>query len=249
MQQIRNPACWGLVSIALLVGSAAAEAIKVGFGVDRPPYVIEKKQSGIEVEIVERAAEKAGLQVIPVFANHERTQRMLSHGELMAETSMQPTADNRDLFFSAAYIEYQDCAFALSARKLVVGSIADMGKYSVSAFQLAQQDLGAEYQSMVAANPSYHEYADEQFRTLLLFSGRTDLLVGDKYIFEYFRRKIPEVSRVNNHQPVTVYPLWAPVPFYVRFARADLRNRFDQGLRLLRQTGEYQAIFKKYSLD
>lgn len=249
MQQIRNPAWWGLVSIALLVGSTPAEQIKVGFGVDRPPYVIEKKQSGIEVEIVERAAEKAGLQVIPVFANHERAQRMLHHGELAAETSMQPTANNRDLFFSAAYIEYQDCAFALAARKLEVSRIADLGKYSVSAFQLAHQDLGAEYQSMVAANPSYHEYADEQFRTLLLFSGRTDLLVGDKYIFDYFRHKIPEVSRVNSQQPVTVYPLWAPVPFYVSFMRADLRNRFDQGLRALRQSGEYQAILKKYNRD
>jgi polar amino acid transport system substrate-binding protein len=249
MRQIINPVWWGLAAVSIWAAAVLAEPLRVGFGVDRPPYVIEKTQSGVEVEIVTRAAAKAGLQVIPVFSNLARAQRMLKNGEIGAETSTRPSVDNHSLFLSEPYIEYQDCAFSLSARQLEVHVMADLGKYSVSSFQLAHQLLGPDFRAMAASNPSYQEYSDEQFRTLLLYTGRVDILVGDKFIFEYFRRKIPAVAHVNVSQPVTVYPLWPPVPFHVSFTRADLRNRFDRGLAALRQSGEYAAIVKKYTLQ
>jgi polar amino acid transport system substrate-binding protein len=231
----------GLLGISPLV---VAEPLRVGFGVDRPPYVMEKNRSGIEVEIVTRAAANAGMQVVVIFAPYVRGNLMLQRGQLDAVTSTQPV--HPASFYSLPYIEYQDIAIALSKRKLRVQSIADLGRYSVASFQLAHEVLGPEFQSMAAANGAYREVLDEKARNLLLYTGQVDFLVGDKRIFEYFNRKLNEVARVDVSQPVTLYPLWKPVSFHMEFRLATQRDRFDQGLKALQDSGDYARILKKY---
>jgi polar amino acid transport system substrate-binding protein len=247
MQSLSSLTRCMLLLLACLPGYLQAEPLRVGFGEDRPPYVMERKQTGLEIEIVTRAAALVNMQVVPVFSNSTRAQWMLQHGEIDARSSVRSPVSESRVSYSEPYIEYQDCVFALAGRKLAIHSVADLRKYSVSAFPQAHQLLGPEFSAMARVNPSYAEYDDEKMRTLLLYTGRTDVLVGDRYIFDYFKNRLGDVSRANVSSAVSVYPLWAPVPFQLAFVRASQRDRFNRGLRALHQSGEYAHILKKYT--
>ena len=135
---------------------------------------------------------------------------------------------------------------ALSARRLDIRQIADLGRYSVSTFQRARELLGPEFMVMAAANPQYREEAQQIVRNRLLLSGRVDVIVGDRRIIEYFNHEMG--GQVDSNQSLSWYALFPPTPYQLGFRSVEQRDRFDAGLEALRRSGEYTAIEKKYAL-
>lgn len=236
----------GLVALATAAVAAQAETLQVGFGNDRPPYVMAARHSGLEVEIVTRAAALAGMQVLAVFSGNERALRMLHAGTLDAVTGTRPEGGDCR-WYSRPYLAYQDVAITLQQRHLVLQRVEDLAGHGVVSFQRAHRLLGPAFAAMAARNPGYREYADEMTLPMLLFTGQTDVVVGDRRIFNYFVRRLPHVSRLDVGQPVQIVALWPPLPFSVGFREQTQRDRFDRGLQILRQRGEYAALLKKYA--
>lgn len=232
-----------LVSLFLLSGACAAEKLRIGFGTHKPPYIFEQEKRGLEYDIVVQAAMAAGFEVEPFFAPMERLHRMqeMSQIDAIATTN---TRSGVPAHYSKPYIEYHNVAVALAARKLNLRSIADLGGYSVSAFQRARTLLGTEFQAMASNNPQYREEAQQISRNRLLYSGRIDVVVGDRRIIQYFNREVSDV--VDTRQPVSWFALFPPTPYQVAFRLPEQRDRFDAGLEALRKSGEYLAIEKKY---
>lgn len=234
---------WLGLCLMLLAGMAAAQTLRIGFGTDKPPYVIEAEKRGLEVDIVVEAAKAAGYTVEPFFAPMERLHHMQARGELDGIASTNPRAGLR-AFYSRPYIEYHNVAVALAARKLEIRTINDLGRHSVSAFQRARQLLGPEFELMALHNPNYREEAQQVSRNRLLFAGRVDVIVGDRRIIEYFTRQIGD--QVNVRQPLAYFDLFPPTAYHVAFISETVRSRFDQGLETLRKRGDYAAIEKRY---
>lgn len=230
----------------LVVGAnkAMAETLRVGFGSNKPPYVIEASANGIEVDIVVAAARAAGFTVEPIFAPMARLRRMFDRGEINAFATTNH-GDNNEAQLSAEYVAYQNFAVALASRKLEIESIADLGKHSVSSFQRASTLLGPEFSLMAASNPRYREEADQIVRNRLLYSGRVDVIVGDRRIIEHFNRDV--ANQVDTTQALTWYPLFRPTHYRVGFRNAAWRDRFDAGLAMIRNSGEYAEILKRYT--
>ncbi|QNM96200.1 substrate-binding periplasmic protein [Chitinimonas koreensis] len=233
---------WLLVCLAWAC-SAAGAPLRVGFGTDKPPYVFEQTRSGLEVELVTEALRRAGYEVEPFFAPMERLHRMLESGSLDAIATTNANSGIK-AHYSEPYIEYHNVAVALAARQLDIRTIADLGRYSVSAFQRARQLLGPEFGAMAAANPGYREEAQQIVRNRLLFAGRIDVVVGDRRIIEYFNRQVAE--QVDVGQALRWYPLFPPTPYRVGFREVEPRDRFDAGLAALRRDGGYAAIERRY---
>lgn len=84
-------------------------------------------------------------------------------------------------------------------------------------------------------------------RNRLLYSGRIDLVVGDKRIIQYLNRDVDD--QVDVSQPLAWFELFAATPYGVGFRRDDQRQRFDVGLRMLRESGEYRRIEQRYRSD
>ncbi len=222
----------------------AADVLNVGFSSNKPPYVIEASASGIEVDIIIAAGRAAGFAVKPNFAPMSRLARMLERGEVDAIATTN-YGDSGEMQFSREYIEYQNFAVALAARKLRIERIADLEKYSVSSFQRAQTLLGPEFNLMASNNPRYREEAEQIVRNRLLLSGRVDVVVGDRRIIEYFNREI--AGQVDTAQPLAWYALFPPTPYRVGFRDGAKRDRFNAGLAAIRKNGEYAAIMKRYA--
>lgn len=223
---------------------AAAELLRIGFGTHKPPYIFEGEPRGLEYELVMAAAKRGGLQLTPYYAPMERLHLLLARGELdaIATTSAQSGVS---AFYSDAYIEYHNVAVALASRHLPITRIADMARYSMSTYQRARYLLGPEFQAMAERNPLYREEALQINRNRLLYSGRVDLIVGDLRIFKYFNAQVAD--QVDVSQPLSYFALFPRTAYSVGFRQAAPRELFNQGLKALRESGDYQRIEQRYA--
>jgi polar amino acid transport system substrate-binding protein len=227
----------------LIAPNCRAETLRVGFPSTVPPYVFDKELRGLDYDLVVSAAKYAGLDIKPIFAPRERLFHLLEASDVDAISSVNPDLQIRAAF-SDVYIEYHNWAVALTSRKLEINSVADLKGYSIVAFQRARFAFGKEFQEMARSNPLYREEAQQIARNTLIYSGKADVAITDRRIFEYFNHEL--ANKVDTSQPVTWYPLFPPTQYRVAFLRNDIRDRFNAGLAALRASGEYEAIVRRY---
>ncbi len=235
---------WALVSLVIMAVAAHAEPLRVGFGLNKPPYVFEVERRGLEYEVVEAALRRAGYEMQPYFAPMERLHLMLAHGELDCITTTNELSGVA-AYYSTTYIYYHNTAVALSSRKVQLHNINDLRGYSVSAFQRARFLLGPEYAAAVKDHPNYREESQQVTRNRLLYSGRIDVIIGDLKVIRYFNRDV--LDQVDISQPLTWFALFPPTAYKAGFRLERQRNAFDHGLATIRRTGEYEQIERKYA--
>ncbi|MFI8579987.1 Membrane-bound lytic murein transglycosylase F [Pseudomonas sp. THAF187a] len=237
---------WVAAALACLSLTAPADVLHVGFGTHKPPYIYEGERRGLEYELIERAAQNAGFEVTVYYAPMERLHLMLRRGEIDAIATTHQRSGVK-AYYSQTYIYYHNVAVALARRGYRIEHIADLGNYSVSAFQRARLLLGPEFERMALNNPRYREEALQINRNRLLYSGRVDVVVGDKRILRYFNREVAD--QVDVTQALSWFEIFPPTPYRVGFRLDRQRQRFDEGLRKLRESGEYQRIEQRYLAD
>ncbi|MFG0584541.1 substrate-binding periplasmic protein [Pseudomonas sp. zjy_9] len=237
---------WVAAALACLSLTAPADVLHVGFGTHKPPYIYEGERRGLEYELIERAAQNAGFEVTVYYAPMERLHLMLRRGEIDAIATTHQRSGVK-AYYSQTYIYYHNVAVALASRGYRIEHIADLGNYSVSAFQRARLLLGPEFERMALNNPRYREEALQINRNRLLYSGRVDVVVGDKRILRYFNREVAD--QVDVTQALSWFEIFPPTPYRVGFRLDRQRQRFDEGLRKLRESGEYQRIEQRYLAD
>lgn len=225
--------------------SVSAQALRVGFGTHKPPYIFENEARGLEHDIVMAAAQRGGLAPVAYYAPMERLNLMLSKGliDVIATTNER---SGGNIFYSNVYIRYQNVAVALRSRNLDIQRISDLGRYSVNAFQRARFLLGSEYQAMAETNPRYREEAFQIARNRMLYSGRVDVVVTDMRILRYFNREV--YTQVDVTQPLTLYPIFAATGYKLGCRQQADCQRFNLGLETIRSNGEYVAIERRYAV-
>ncbi|VXC57753.1 Polar amino acid transport system substrate-binding protein [Pseudomonas sp. 8Z] len=236
---------WGVL-LSLWALAASAEQLNVGFGSNKPPYVFEGEPRGLEYELVGRAAQNAGFEVVAYYMPMERLHLMLRRGEIDAITTTNQNS-GVSAYYSDVYIYYRNFAVALAERAYRIDTIADLGRHSISTFQRARQLMGPEFERMASSNPQYREEAQQINRNRLLYSGRVDVVVGDERIIRYFNKLVAD--QVDVTQPLTWYELFPPTPYRVGFRLDSQRLRFNAGLHQLRESGEYERIIQRYLSD
>lgn len=215
----------------------------VGFGMNKPPYVFEKEDSGLEVEIFREAARAAGFEIKSFFGPMERIKSKLKNGELDAITNTN-LYENLNFYNSMPFITYQNFAIALKKKNLKIKTIADLKNYSVTSFQRSRDLLGSEFTKMANQNPQYREFADQKLRNIQLFKERADVAIADKRIFEYFNTQLDET--VDFNQPVVMYDLFKASHYQAAFRSEIVMKKFNQGLLEIRKNGVYAKLENKY---
>jgi polar amino acid transport system substrate-binding protein len=227
-----------------LIFAATTKKLIVGFGTDKPPYVFEKEQKGLEVEIFREAARAAGYEVKPFFGPMERIKTMLMNGELDAITNTNVN-EHLNLYNSDPFIEYHNYAIALKKRNLKIEKISDLKKYSIASFQRSRDLLGEDYSKMVKENKQYHEFADQKLRNIQLFKERADVIISDKRIFEYFNTQLDD--SIDQKQAVVLYDLFKPIRYQAAFRSEAAMKDFNEGLSKIKKNGTYRRLEEKYS--
>lgn len=237
-----------LAVLMLLCGLSAARAADVvmAVGRDLPPYVMVEDWRGLEYDIVREALALEGHVLKPKFMAFVRVPKEMETGLVDAAMTMRSDSGVQ-AFYSNPHVTYRNVVLTLASRDLTIGRASDLAGKSVLAFQNAAHYLGPEFQAMAETNPAYREEARQGMQPLLLYLGRVDAVVSDRFIFGWFAHD-PEVrERADTTQTLRVHAIFPPTDYSVAFRDAALRDSFNRGLRKLRDSGGYGRIVERYS--
>lgn len=221
---------------------SAEATIQIGTGYSKPPYVIPETQSGLELDIVRAALSAAKLQMKVVFLPPARTLYMFKNSELDAITTVNE-GSHLIGYWSDSHIFYQNYAITLASRAIAIKKMADLAGHSIAAFQNAKLALGPEYAAAIM-QASYQEIPSQLTQNKLLYTGRVDVVIGDRLIFEYLNQYLP--NRFDVQQALQFSPIFPRTYYKVLFRNRDLRDRFNQGLATIHRNGVYRQIEQKY---
>lgn len=223
----------------------SAETVNVGVSFAIPPYVIQQENSGLELDILRQALARRGHYAVIHYMPLSRTFRELKDGKLDGIIN---TKENmlEGVFYSDEVIRFHNCVISLASRNLDINTIGDLKGMSVVAFQQASRILGEEFGRTVAKSPSYSEIAAQRHQIHMLFKGRTDVIVMEKSIFAYYRKKELEAGFTEAGLEVREACIFEPTAYRFAFRSARIRDDFNQGLSSIREDGTLAAILQKY---
>ncbi|NFV78736.1 substrate-binding periplasmic protein [Magnetospirillum aberrantis] len=237
-----------LMTIAMILAVVPAHAAEVMMAVGRslPPYIIVDEWRGLEYDVVRESLALEGHTIKPKFMAFARLLKEMESGQVDAAMTMRPDSGVKACY-SDVHVSYRNVVITLASRNLTINHPSDLAGKSVLAFQNAATYLGPDFKAMAAANPHYREEARQMVQPTLLFLGRVDAVVSDRYIFGWFASD-PEVrAKADIEQTVRIHPLFPPTDYRVAFRDPDLCASFNRGLRKLRESGAYDRIVKRYS--
>ena len=153
--------------IFLCFGLVSAAEIKIAFTKSMPPYLYEKEDRGIELEIIQAAFESQGLKLAPFYNIHyQRASKLISKKRIDAIVANQGNQyylkHSKNIHNSDKTLDYMDCAISLKARNIKYDSFSDYSDKTIWAFKSAKEVLGKEFKKAVENNRNYTENYDQK---------------------------------------------------------------------------------------
>lgn len=234
-----------------LLGPAAAVAeppLRVMFGVSRPPYVDEQRQSGISVELFREAARRLDLVYESSYAPNRRMVLALRAGEI--DAAVEVPRDDPGLHYSAPFVSYSNAVVWRLSLGLNFRDWLDLEGRSVCAWQLAESTLGAGFAAARPRFALYQEFAGQRDQVRMWLLGRCEVLVIDRHLLAW------HLNELARSEPRLRAPEWDEIRFaavpgqsdlewYVGFRDLALRDRFNGALAAMRADGSYQRIVNR----
>lgn len=229
----------------------AEQTLKVAFGNSMPPWVIQESNEGITLDIIRKSMELSGIKVEPRYYPFARRLIAYSEGEADAVSDINQSllSSQKNLQGNMSVIAYalENIGVSLKKNDFKFSKISDLMGHSVVAWQGATSVIGGEYADMASKNPLYKETVDQRVQINLLYAGRADVIQLDRQIFKYFKNKVAEEGKLDTNQPIDIFPLFGKAEYGFLFRDKKLQEIFDQNLIKLKESGEYEKIYKKYS--
>lgn len=250
VQPGNRPFFAAMLVVACAAGGAAGaqdlklQEVHVGMGLPKPPYIMESGTAGLDYDIAKQALAAGGYKMVGQMLPQTRALAMLRAGQLDGMLSTTEGIGGQD-YFTDAYIIYQNVATTLTRRNLKLQQIEDLSNYSVAAFQNASMVLGERFSLVASGHSDYRELPSQITQNKLLFTGRVDVVVGDRLIFRYFSAKLE--PQIDSTQLVTYHRIFPESPRKAVFRDARVRDAFNAGLKIIRANSSYDTIVKQYA--
>lgn len=236
---------------AAALSAAPAPALRVVFGVSRPPFVDERSRSGIALDLFAEAARRLGWRYEIQHAPNKRMLSLLRQG--VVDVAVEVQQGEAGLHFSTPFLSYRNVLLLPPGREAPVRDWADLAGLRVCAWQLAEASLGPQFAAARPRFAQYHEFGNQRDQVRLWLLGRCEALVIDRdLLLWHMRELVRSEPQLAQPRPETLRSL--PVPgqagldWFVGFRDAALRDRFNEALAALRADGSYQRIVNLHLL-
>jgi polar amino acid transport system substrate-binding protein len=248
-QHLNRLLSYCLLSLPLM--TSAAE-LKVAFAGDRPPYCFRKDNidQGIEIDLLRSIMAQYGHTIKVITIPKVRLIKAVKDKEVDAASTVQDNQD-RSLFFSDPYLEFQNTIISKSRLAIQLNSMQDLAKYSFIIWQDGWKNLGAEFEAKYRPDANgrfpknYHQAFNQLSQNKMFWADRVQLIIIDKTIFEHHKRLL--ANEFDTSTPLTYHDLIKTKTSYsVVFQNADLRQQFNEGLKKTRANTSYQKIIDNY---
>ncbi|MEO2216304.1 transporter substrate-binding domain-containing protein [Chromobacterium vaccinii] len=237
---------------------ASGRELRVVFSSGRPPFSFHDGKlgdTGIEVDLMRAALQRLGYSMKTAIAPNSRLLLAVADGQAdIASAVHEHGADGKGVYYSDGFIEYHNIAIGKRERRLDIRSQQDLARHSFAIWQHGWRDLGPAFQAAYQPDSSgrfrrnYHETASQESQCRMFWANRVELLIIDRTVFSWFRDKL--ASSLPTGSAVAYYDIFPQsTVFPAAFRDKALRDRFNQALRQLRQSGDYQRILARYRLD
>lgn len=212
------------------MGFTQVQSVTLATSKSIPPYIIKEQQSGIQLDIIKQAFSNAGYQVNQlIFTSNLRAERMLKQNAV--DAIVNAPNNGSYAYLSEPVIFYQNIAISLSARQLSIGSIEDLTKFRLMAFQNAKKYLGDRFSQAAEQAKFYTEVSNQSAQLERLYRGQVDVIILDKRIFHYLNQK--RIAQKSPTAPVTKHLIFPESPRLLGFHDPALRDKFNAGLKQL----------------
>ncbi|WP_430460614.1 substrate-binding periplasmic protein [Thalassolituus sp. LLYu03] len=237
-----------LLATLLLPGFASATTLIAGCGNSIPPYVLPQNDRGMALDVLRHALATQGYQLDFSYDSNANNVKAFNAGKIDI-TCISNSATSPDAYFSAQpLMVLHNMAISLAENGSGLASINDLSNYRVIGFNLAHKFLPAPYADAVSKSPEYKEEAEQIKQVEALFRGTTDVIVMDQTVFRYFlsklRRSNPSDSSLRREYRYS--NLFQPTYYYASFHSAAIRDAFDDGLKILKDSGDYEKLMAGY---
>lgn len=231
-----------LIWLLTLSTYAESESLTIGSTLNRPPYILEDTESGLELDIVRAAFKEMGFQINVKFYSRKRQVLYFNKGHMDAVMTMSP-GNTISGHWSDTYIEYHNVAISLAARHLHVERISDLQQYSIAAFENARFSLGPEFRR-TASKTIYREMDNQLSQNRMLYLGRIDTVVADRYVFTQLNKYVE--PNIDTQQALNYHLIFPRTPYKMVFSNSVARDTFNQGLAKIKANGVYATLVAKY---
>jgi polar amino acid transport system substrate-binding protein len=247
-----------VIMIALIVTSMAQNRNKklvIAFGMDKPPFVFDQEQRGLEIDIVREALKYKGYSFYVKHMPNNRLQVALLE---MKNIDGVATVRKKDdgTYYSDNYITFENLAITKKKSGLVINTIADLKGLRIVSWQKSYRDLGPEFEKLFSPDPpnnspyfgkQYLEIASQRNQNKMFWTGRAEVIIVDKTIFEYYRKELSK--QFNTSEEVVYHNIFPELTHYqVAFRDPQIRDDFNEGLKYLREKGIYQKLVDNYTV-
>ncbi|MES2299838.1 MAG: ABC transporter substrate-binding protein [Pseudomonadota bacterium] len=259
-----SAACACLLAAASLgLAPARATDLIIVFPANIPPWTIEREDRGIALDIMREALKPFGYTVIPSYYPLARfTSAMHSHknvdGVAMVEGAK---IKEKYYFYSEPTGTFDTRLISLKKDKFKLRKTEDLYPLSLVAFEDANR-VFASVDKIKHNNARYTESPNQASQVATLFLGRTNMILIDHAIFMYWKHELdinnprsglhdtPRIDvsdELEYHDVDKILGIHPNSPMQTLFRSAEVRDKFNEGLHRLKQSGQFEKIMAKYT--
>lgn len=243
-----------LIVIAVGALGEAAQArtlepkvLEITFGVFRPPYVYEKKDMGLDVEVAQAVFKKMNRKIKVNHAPNQRGWKEIESGRIDGLVGVTPEEDHRDLFFSAPMLFYDNVAISKAKNKIKIERIPDLKNYRFLSFEKAVRYLGPEYEEVVRGVKRDTDVSSQLTQNKLFWNDKVEVIILDLNVFRHYQKQLKDEG-MNVSDEVVIHRIFPERASWrcVVFRDRGIRDEFNKALDQIRAEGLYQKILDKY---
>jgi len=224
-----------------------AKEILMAFSQDIPPYIFQKHDKGIEIDIIAAALAYKGHTLKPFYFPLGRVPIAFKNRLVNAAMGdMGIELSSHGGFYANPAVIYDNVFITLKSRNIVIEQPSDLDPLSVVSFQGANKRY-PKWLKKVHDEGRFYGISDQLTQVKLLHYRRYDVVLSDRYIFRYFVKQMKlmdvlDVEEVDERKFTTNNPEnYRPV-----FRDKNVRDDFNLGLKKLKESGELEKIYNNY---
>jgi polar amino acid transport system substrate-binding protein len=231
----------------LFTSVSSAKEVLMAFSQDIPPYIFQKHNKGIEIDIIAAALAYKGHTLKPLYFPLGRVPIAFTDKLVNAAMGdMGTDLTSKGGFYADPAVIYDNVFISLKSKDLLIERPSDLDTLRVVSFQGADKRY-PQWLKKSEEEGRFYGISDQLTQVKLLHYGRYDVVLSDRYIFRYFVKQmkfmnILKVDEIDEHQFTTANPDdYRPV-----FRDKEVRDDFNIGLSKLKESGEFDKIYDNY---
>ncbi len=227
-----------------IIGNSYSEEWKAACEINNPPfnYINDGNKIGLDYEIVDLVMKKIGIKYSIQNTSWDKVLSLLNKNKVDFAWQFVQTPERQKLFYLVGPIRYGLHVFMVKNNSNLTNwqKLSDFDNKKIGIIKkynyTHEFDIYKGFSKIEFAN------VEELFKGLL--DGYVDAIIGDFYTFSYISKTKHYSSKVR-FLPSSI----KKIPRYIAFSKKNIKKakKFEDALKDLLKTKEYQNIIEKYS--